>query len=269
MLVIDLKDSIDNIKEKIPSENQVKCDLVALNTFGKSRLKAVIFGVLELMNKADVADDIYASVLELAFNAIKANYGHVITLGILKSKFTDRMDKILAKDYLEDRVLAKTYLWFINSAEVKQRVKEALKLESELFKSFEKSNTDDKPITPEMKSALYQKMPLMQRAIDEQIKITLRIARSDKKIVFDIINDSPITKIGLERIRQKREKFRTYFKEDRVGDFYMENLDETESAGFGSAMIDSRLLNMGLEPSRHFVIMELNRKTCASITLTF
>ncbi|MEK6796517.1 MAG: hypothetical protein AABZ39_17195 [Spirochaetota bacterium] len=268
MLVIDLKDSIESITSAVARDTQIKCDLLSLNTFGKSRLRVVINGILEGMGKSEIAEDVYASILELAFNAIKANYAHVITLGLLKQKFPDRMEKILAKGYFDDRVLMKTYLWYIASTEVHDRVKDALRYEAQIFREFEKS-TGDAPITAAQKEELYKKLPMLMRTIDEQVKITLRAAHTGGKLVFDIINDAPITRIGLERIRQKREKFRQYFNDDRVSDFYIENLDESESAGFGSAMIDSRLINMGLDPTRHFVIMELNNKTCASITLTF
>lgn len=268
MLVIDLKEPIETITGSLAKDSQIKCDLLSLNTFGKSRLKTVINGILESKGKADIADDVYASILELAFNAIKANYAHVITLGLLKQKFPDRMDKILAKGYFDDRVLMKTYLWYIASTEVHDRVKDALRYEAQIFREFERA-TGDAPITNAQRDELYKKLPMLMRTIDEQVKITLRAAHTGNKIVFDIINDAPITRIGLERIRQKREKFKQYFDEGRVGDFYIENLDESESAGFGSAMIDSRLINMGLDPARHFVIMELNKKTCASITLTF
>jgi len=73
----------------------------------------------------------------------------------------------------------------------------------------------------------------------------------------------------LERIHSKRQNFRKYYDEDRIADFYMEQLDESESAGFGAAMVDSRLLEWGLDPWQRFQLFFLNKKTCAGLTVLF
>jgi len=49
----------------------------------------------------------------------------------------------------------------------------------------------------------------------------------------------------------------------------MEQLDESESAGFGAAMVDSRLLEWGLDPWQRFQLFFLNKKTCAGLTVLF
>ena len=49
--------------------------------------------------------------------------------------------------------------------------------------------------------------------------------------------------------------------------FFMEQLDNSESAGFGLALCDLRLYNNGLNPREHLKIYDENNKTYSKLIL--
>jgi hypothetical protein len=260
----------EEIARLVRHSSQFRCDLLELNTRGKKKLRFLISEVMGSVGKPDYADDLSASVLELAFNALKANYAHAIVLDFMKPLFDDRSEKFLDQNaFFSDRVLQRTYMGLVNSRNVNDKVREVLRLEKKVFDIHEKAAKQAREINEGEKSAIEGHLAAFAQIIRVKVKSTLRFVKTPTKVVIDVINDAPISDHGMERIRQKRLNFRKYHEENRVEQFYVDNLDESESAGFGSAMIDSRLLQWGYPPDQHFKVLSLNNKTCASLTLTF
>ncbi|MBN8217731.1 MAG: hypothetical protein J0L75_13895 [Spirochaetes bacterium] len=260
----------DEIVRLIQNSSQFRCDLLELNTRGKKKLRFLISAVMGSVGKPEYADELAASVLELAFNALKANYAHAIVLDFMKPLFDDRSEKFMDQNaFFSDRVLQRTYMGLVNSKNVIDKVREVLRLEKKVFDIHEKAGKQGREITEAEKEAIEGHLLAFAGIIKVKVRSTLRFVKVPSKVVIDVINDAPISETGMERIRQKRLNFRKYYDENRVEDFYTENLDESESAGFGSAMIDSRLLQWGYKPEQHFKVLSLNNKTCASLTLTF
>ena len=66
---------------------------------------------------------------------------------------------------------------------------------------------------------------------------------------MEVTNSSPILESDLRRIYEKRDEFRKCREEDRQQEFFLNNLDTSESGfGLGYATIDSYLTDLGLEP---------------------
>ena len=84
---------------------------------------------------------------------------------------------------------------------------------------------------------------------------------------FEIINDAPLTMISRTRIDSKRLTFKEYYNNDLVEKFFTEQLDNSESAGFGLALCDLRLFNQTLEPHDHLKIYDENHKTHSKLIL--
>ena len=86
-------------------------------------------------------------------------------------------------------------------------------------------------------------------------------------IEFTIINDSPLIMINKTRIDSKRLTFKEYYNKGMTENFFMEQLDNSESAGFGLALCDLRLYNNGLNPHEHLKIYDENNKTYSKLIL--
>jgi hypothetical protein len=268
MLKIELGESLDVIDKKLSEENKtITCDLLSLNTFGKKRLNYIITYVLKKNNLESYVDDIYSSLLELAFNALKANYTYMIVLEIIKDIMPEEYKKLKTKSVLEVPTLFNKYSELSNSDAVIYQVKKAIAEEGKIIRIYDKAEKENRSFTEVEKIEIENRLSISRRTKNQNIKITLKIVKASNYLIFDMINDAPITDTGLTRIQQKRDTFKKYYDDDRIAEFYMENLDETESAGYGVAMIDLRLREMGLAAQEHFKILQINHKTCTEITL--
>lgn len=267
---LSLGSSEEDIARLVNHAGHFRCDLLELNTGGKKKLRFLIAEVMNSVGKPDYAEELAASVLELAFNALKANYAYVVVMNLMKERFQDRADKFADRiSFFSDRILQRTYMGLVHSASVHGKVKEALRAEKKIFDTREKAARQKRELTPDEEKTIADSQAQFETIVNFRVKSTLRFVKTPNKLVIDVINDAPISQTGLDRIRKKRDDFRKYYKENRVEEFYTENLDESESAGFGSAIIDSRFLQWGFDPDTHFQVLALNNKTCASLTLTF
>ena len=269
MAIIDLSHSDEEIRDAVQTSSIIKCDLLALNSFGKGRVKAFINEVLVRYGEESYLDDLFLSVMELSFNALKANYAYIVVLDRIRRMLNYKADQIDLNSIWRSQYMMTMYRNFIDHNSTRDEVKKVLRSESEVFKLMEHASAEERELTPEEQAVVEKSRGMINRVLREKIRATLSMSLSDKRIIIDVINDAPITETGLERIHSKRVNFRGYYDDDRIAEFYMENLDESESAGFGAAMIDSRLLGWGLDPWQHFKVLSLNKKTCANLTIVF
>lgn len=267
MAFVDLRDDNDVINRTIEENNNVKCNLVALNARGKERIKYFMTRILSKYNADDYAEDLFLSVMELCFNAVKANYAYVYVLDKIRRLLKYKADMIDLDSIWNSRYMMNMYTVFIDHAETKEEVKKIIRGEAEIFKIQANAEKEGREPNKEELARIETLSDMMDRTIRDKVKATLSISKAANKLIVDVINDAPITPEALKRVEAKRRIFLEYYKDDRIGEFYMENLDETESAGFGAAMIDSRLLAWDLEPTNHFKVLSLNKKTCATLTV--
>jgi len=266
---VDLRDPDDAIIKIISINRNIKCNLVALNYKGKDRVKFFIHEALKEYKAEEYVDDIFLSVMELSFNAVKANYAYVTVLDKVRRMLQYKAAQIDLDSIWKSQYMMNMYKNFIDHVSTKDIVKDIIRGEGSVFKIRALAEKEERELTPEEEADIEQKLSMMDRAINDKVKATLSISRLKDRVIIDVINDAPITEFGLERIITKRRLFREYYEEDKIGEFYMENLDDSESAGFGAAMIDSRLLAWNLEPWEHFKVLSLNKKTCANLTVIF
>ncbi len=85
---------------------------------------------------------------------------------------------------------------------------------------------------------------------------------SGQEIIISIRNDSPILESDVARINDMRAKFADYYKQGRPEYFFRENIDNSGGGhGLGYALMDSILIQMGLEPTKSLYLVPTDRTT--------
>ena len=269
MAIMDLGGSDQQIQEIVHNNTIIKCDLLALNSYGKKRVRFLLEQVLDRYGDVSYLDDLFMSVMELAFNAVKANYAYIIVLDRIRRMLNYKVSQIDLNSIWRSKYMMTMYHSFISHPATRDQVRAIIRGEADVFKIMERAAMEGRSLTPEEDLQIKRDSSMVNKTLKEKIKATLSMSLSERRVIIDVINDAPITQDGLDRVHVKRTRFREYYDSDRVAEFYMENLDETESAGFGAAMIDSRLIGWGLDPWQHFKVLTINKKTCANLTVVF
>ena len=255
-----------NIKEEIKTGKNIAVNILRLAKSGKRNLRFIIGEILKKHNASHLFDEIFTTVSELTFNAIKANYKHILIKDKLNEYLASSNAAHKLKQVMANKTLYNGYVKNINIDSINKLVRATLTKEEQVNKILEKVKKENRKLFPDEKTTIKENLSMMRRAQSENIKVFLNFNFDKNNVIIDIINDSPITENDLERINEKRTNFSKYLAEGREQDFYIENLDETESAGFGLAMIDSRLFNFGINPLKNFQIFGIGNKTCLTIT---
>ncbi len=261
LMVIDLHNSDEFIYNAIKESkrNSVEAHVRVFTKRGKSSIRTMIRAFLEKNNlPEEYHNDVIESLFELIYNALKANYSHIYSIQMLTMKFpeiTDAMDNGFL--LLLDEEMRQQYLSLRKSPFVKDIVKTLMKLEANLIKEWDAGGVID--------TSKYEALHSFKRILEKPVRIKIRLSRQDHLIKCSVFNQAPITLLDLSRVRQKRMIFREYYNRGVLHKFYEENLDESESAGFGATLIDLRLLEMGLEPYDHFTLITDGFTTKASI----
>ncbi len=227
---------------------------------GKESIRTMIKAFLKKNHvPKEFHNDIIESLFELIYNALKANYSHIYSLQMLTMEFPE-IEEVM-DEYghilLLDEEMRQNYLSLRKSPFVKDIVKTLMKLEAKLIKEWDAGKDID--------ISKYEALHSFKRIVAKPVRIKIRLSRQDNICKCSVYNQAPITLLDLSRVRQKRMIFREYYDRGILNKFYEENLDESESAGFGATLIDLRLLEMGLEPYDHFTITTDGFATKASI----
>lgn len=241
---------IEKAVEKLQKDRIVIFRINALTRIGREELMNIfsrIFGEFQL-NPA-LLFNLYSAVVEVIFNAIKANAKHIIfksevRIKLLKQNFED-IDSLLQIIFQEE-VLRDFMTRHIISDKLKKRVNTILQLE-------ERKRTGRGGALADADIA---KLKEFKELLEfEEVMIHFTIAMTDDKITFNVVNDIPILAKDMARIEQSRETHRKLFEEGRSTDYFgPDYIDVTESAGFGIAMADEIYYEMGLDPLKHFTI---------------
>ncbi|WP_295157546.1 hypothetical protein [uncultured Brachyspira sp.] len=258
--MIDSKTSIENIKKYIQNHKKkdIKFNIIWLDDNSKHKISFILEEILKKYNIIKYKNDCLYIIMELISNAVKARYMHIIAVKTLIEKFPEFSEKIKNNEYFDDYDIMSEYSNIIKDKKYTSQLKEFIKLENKLIKDINNNIEIDKD--------KYSKL-LCDYEIKNKLEIKLIIQLNKNNIEFDIINDAPLTMIGRTRIDSKRLIFKEYYNKNLIEKFFTEQLDNTESAGFGLALCDLRLLNQNLEPYEHLKIYDENYKTHSKLIL--
>lgn len=231
---------------------------------------------LAIFKAADVEyylDDIGACVDELIKNAVKANYKHLLVVEALQRQFqlqykdkTEAQVQEYIKDILKDKIQFDTLASIVLKKEnIAQKVREILNQEGVFLNIKNKAASENRSLTNDDLQAIKKLkllVELQQKLKQYDIKIILKIELRDNYIYIEITNTAPILSQDLQRIYTKREEYRKYKEEGREHEFFIHNIDTSDSGfGLGYAKIDSYLYNLGIDPDNAVTVISINNTT--------
>lgn len=241
---------VEKAIRKLQRDRIVVFRINALTRIGRDELMNIFARLFdEFQLNPALLFNLYSAVVEIIFNAIKANAKHVIfksevRLKLIRQKFDD-IDDLLEIIFREE-MLRDFMTRHIVPEKLKKRVNTVLQL-------TEKKRTGRTAgLSPRDMQLLAEFNQLLE---SEEVFIHFTMAMTDDKIVFNVVNDIPILAKDMERIQQSRTTHRKLYDEGRSTDYFgPDYIDVTESAGFGIAMADEIYYEMGLDPLEHFTI---------------
>jgi hypothetical protein len=241
---------IDKAIRKLQRDRIVVFRINALTRIGREELMNIFVRVFEEFQlNPGMLFNLYSAVVEIIFNAIKANAKHVIfksevRMKLLRQQFED-IDSLIEIIFHEE-MLRDFMTRHIIPEKLKKRVNTVLQL-TEKKRTGRAAGFTTKDI-----QQLFDFNKLLEA---EEVFIHFTMAMTDEKIVFNVVNDIPILGKDMERIQQSRRVHRKLFDEGRSTDYFGPDfIDVTESAGFGIAMADEIYYEMGLDPLEFFTI---------------
>ncbi len=241
---------VEKAIQKLQRDRIVVFRINALTRIGREELMTIFARLFEefQFNPA-MLFNLYSAVVEIIFNAIKANAKHVIfksevRMKLLKQQFQD-IDDLLEIIFREE-MLRDFMTRHIIPEKLKKRVNTVLQL-TEKKRTGRAASLTEKDI-----QHLLDFNKLLEQ---EEVFIHFTMAITDEKIVFNVVNDIPILGKDMDRILQSRMTHHALSKEGRSTDYFgPDYIDVTESAGFGIAMADEIYYEMALNPLEHFTI---------------
>lgn len=105
-----------------------------------------------------------------------------------------------------------------------------------------------------------------RKAKVHQLYVDIIFDYNQDRLILKVLNNSPLSRVEDERIREKFEKGSKY---DNIAEFYMENMDNTEGAGMGITMILMMLKGEGIDPHVFTINSDYKTHTEAKIEFPF
>lgn len=244
-------DFFNNIEEYI-KKTDIEFDILFVDSITKDKIALLVNKILIKYKIEKYYEDVIYILMELITNAIKARYLHLISLKVLNEMYPNYS----LDEYYSNPDIMKKYSDIFRDDESREKLKNILKNENK-FLSDNNNNIDN----------FYNDVLLLNENTKSKFIIKLFIHITKNNVEFDIVNDSPLIMLGRTRIDTKRLTFKEYYNNDMVESFFLEQLDNTESAGFGLALCDLRLYNIGLEPTKHLEIYNDNNKTHSKLII--
>ncbi|MBM9575729.1 histidine kinase [Leptospira sp. 201903070] len=104
-----------------------------------------------------------------------------------------------------------------------------------------------------------------KRCLARGISVKLNITYTMDGIVVEVTNNTPVIAEEQERMREKMRKAMGY---NDIAEFYMDNMDNTEGAGLGIALIMILLKSENIDPHL-FRVMTHEHETVARVEIPF
>ncbi|MCR9141858.1 MAG: histidine kinase [bacterium] len=102
-------------------------------------------------------------------------------------------------------------------------------------------------------------------ALERGIYVKIHLTYDESGLCIEVINNTPIAEIEESRMREKFKKSMGY---SDIAEFYMDNMDNTEGAGLGIALIMILMKGEGLDPNL-FRIYTKPDSTIARVEIPF
>ena len=229
--------------------------------------------IFKLAGVEQYLDDIGACVDELIKNAVKANYKHLLIVDALQRQFqtqykekTEEQVKEYINNILKDKIQFDTLASIILKKEnVSKKVREVLNEEGIFLSIKNKAYSENRQLTPQELDSIKSLtlfLNLQQKIKQHDIKVILKVELRDEFIYIEITNTAPILSQDLQRIYTKREEYRRYKEEGRESEFFIHNIDTSDSGfGLGYAKIDSYLYSLGMDPDKAVTVISINNTT--------
>ena len=103
------------------------------------------------------------------------------------------------------------------------------------------------------------------KARDRGIYVKILLGYSEDGLCIEVENNAPVTHVEERRLREKMKISMGY---NDIAEFYMDNMDNTEGAGLGIALIMILLKGHNIDPNL-FRIVTLPDKTVARVEIPF
>ncbi len=104
-----------------------------------------------------------------------------------------------------------------------------------------------------------------QKAIDRGLFVKIHLGYSEDGLCIEVINNTPIHEVEERRMREKMKKSMSY---NDIAEFYIDNMDNTEGAGLGIALIMILMKGEDLDPHL-FRISTKSDRTIARVEIPF
>ena len=254
-------DKISRTIERLKKDGIVTFRINALTRIGRDELMNIFSRLFDefQLNPAFLFN-LFSAVVEIIFNAIKANAKYVIFKSEIRTKLMrqnfEDIDNLLPIIFHEE-LLRDFMARHILPDKLKRRVNTVLKIE-------EKKRTGKANSLSEKDIALLREFKMLIEF--EEVLTHFTIGIKSGSVVFTVVNDIPILSKDMNRITQSRLIHQKLFKEGRSTDYFgPDYIDITESAGFGIAMADEIYYEMGLDPMQYFQITASKESTRAAL----
>ena len=264
MIKIDSRTNLDDIRKVVSKigKEEAEFDIVWLDFITRRKIVFLVSEILKKYNIEKYNDDTIYILKELITNAIKARYLHIIAIKSLRCAYPSYNQKIDEDKYFDDSEIMAQYSEAIKEEKNKEKLKRLLNMEKILINEMDETNNANVLKKEKYKELLDFRENTKKKFI---IKLIVEIKKND--IELTVINDSPLIMINKTRIDSKRLTFGEYYNKGMTENFFMEQLDNSESAGFGLALCDLRLYNNNLNPKEHLKIYDENNKTYSKLIL--
>lgn len=255
------------IRKHIRTNTKIECTILRLMKKGKDDIAFLIDNVLAKHDLAHIRDEVFYTAMELGFNAIKANYRYILAMEDFRKVSKDRAHAdVPLSELITDPHEFEEFSHSLDSERYTKLVNDIFRLENKAARIIAEADKECRTLTPFEKDRIRHYLAFSNKAVNNDIKVHFSITFDKETLIVEIVNDAPITFWGLKKIYSKRISFKEYFDKGQEEMFYIENLDSTESAGYGAAMIDARLNRFNIDPLTSFEIIKLGNKTVALVS---
>ena len=264
MIKIDSRTNLDDIRKVVSKigKEASEFDIVWLDFITRRKIVFLVSEILKKYNIEKYNDDTIYILKELITNAIKARYLHIIAIKSLRLSNPSYNQKIDEDKYFNDSEIMAQYSEAIKEEENKEKLKRLLNMEKILINEMDETNNANV-----LKKEKYKELLDFRENTKKKFIIKLIVEIKKNNMELTVINDSPLIMINKTRIDSKRLTFGEYYNKGMTENFFMEQLDNSESAGFGLALCDLRLYNNNLNPKEHLKIYDENNKTYSKLIL--
>lgn len=241
----------------------------------KTREKIIDIGMhfFHTEGVGEIARDVFSCVDELIKNAVKANYKFALIVDrlekMIKLKKPNLSPEQLSQEvdsYIKDRQRFDAFAdETIEKESLSGIVREVLNEEGMQIKIKNKIHEEKRTYTSDELDKLkgLNNLNMMRyKLYKRDVKVLVKMESDGEFIFIEVTNTAPIITKDLNRIYAKRDEFKIYREEAREHEFFLNNLDTSESGfGLGYATIDSVLGGMGLDPYQAIQIIAASDTT--------